>query len=335
MAGVRTPATAGIQQGALPGVLITGAGLGGATLPQTTPGSATPTQVKPVNVHRDKVYARRTPISGRLISLTHAGEGIHSFLLGAQSVTNAVVINFPSMPDVIELVRQAEYRVTSNFVIPDGIHQYKGTHPLEIPFTFKLHAFDDAEYCEHGALTLLQIAGRLHALTLPINRAGAEIVATAAGELASLTDTSDAGSEKRAVDTTPRINTVQNPPLFPVACKLDLIYTGENSPGISCTGYVKDVNVKLYGPFMRTSTIRSNNPQINNTNYKGLPTSAEYSFRFVHRPGHTNRFNSTQQAGNFDLGVQINAYADDVKNNFYNTVGLLSNKKLAYEGFTT
>jgi hypothetical protein len=301
-------------------------GQGTGTLPQTVPGFRTPVVAKPASIQRDKVYRRRRLVSGQLRSLSHASAGVHSFLLGAQSIQNAVVINFPSMPDTIELVRKTDYRVTSNFVIPDGIHQYKGTAPLEIPFSFTLHAFDDDEYCEHGALTLLYIASRLHALTLPINRDGAEVVATAPGELESLTSTSDSASEKRAVDTTPSINKIKNPPLFPVACKLDLIYSGSGLPGVSCVGYVQQVNVKLKGPWLRSDV-----PGVIN-----LPTSAEYSFVFVHRPGHTNRFLSSEnEPGLFNLGVQVNAYADDVKNGLYNTVGLLTNTSAIYHGFRT
>jgi hypothetical protein len=320
----RTLATQGVSQGALPGVLQPGQGPGGQTMPQATPGVATPVVSKPVGIQKNKVYRRRTQVSGRLISLSHASAGVHGFLLGDSAISNAVVINFPALPEMIELTRNAEYRVTSNFVIPDGIHQYRGTAPLEIPFSFSLH-FEDEEFCEYGSLTLLDVGGRLQSLTLPINRNGAEVVATAPGELASLASTSDAASEKRAVDTSPVINSVSNPPVFPVACKLDLIYTGENSPGISCVGYVKQVSVKLKGPWMRGV----------GPNIQGLPTSADYSFVFVHRPGHTNKLISQDSPGNLDLGVQINAYADDVKSNLYNTVGLLTNKKIAYEGFST
>lgn len=321
MAEVKTLVTSGITQAPLPNAVQVGAGAGGSALPNTTQVVA-----KPFSTQRNKIYRRREDVSGRLVSLSHATSDVHSFLLGeGDSISSAIVINFPHLPQSIDLARKADYRVTSNFVIPDGIHQYKGTAPLEIPMSFAIHAFDDAEYCEHGPMTLLVIAARLHALTLPISRGGAEVVATAVGELATDVSTSDAATEKRSVDSSPTLSRPSNPPLFPVACKLDLIYTGDGRPGISCVGYVKDVNAKLKGPWLRSHV-----PYV-----KGLPTSAEYTFTFVHRPGHTNRFLSDQAQGSFDLGVQVNAFADDVKNNLYNTVGLLTNQTVAYEGFSS
>jgi hypothetical protein len=50
----------------------------------------------------------------------------------------------------------------------DGIHYYKGVRPLDIPFSFRLHAFDK-DFCPNGVYTMLQLAGRLHAMALPID----------------------------------------------------------------------------------------------------------------------------------------------------------------------
>lgn len=319
MPDVKMQVTSGIAQDLPSNVVQPGAGAGGSFLPQASGVTA-----KPWSTQRDKVYRRRLDVSGRLFSLSHATPDVHSFLMGDQDgVSSAVVINFPHMPQSVDLARKADYQVTSTFFVPDGVHFYKGTAPLEIPLTFSLHAFDDAEYCEHGALTLLVIAGRLHSLTLPISRGGAAGHATTTGPLFTEPSTSNSATEKRSVDSTPTLSSPSNPPLFPVACGLHLIYSGDGRPGISCVGYVKDVNVKLKGPWLRSKV-----PYV-----KNLPTSAEYSFTFVHRPGHTNRFNSAEGAGSFDLGVQINAFADDVKNGLYNTVGLLTNQSIAYQGF--
>ena len=85
--------------------------------------------------------------------------------------TGVVSFDFPSMPDVVELARSADYYVNYSPVMPDGMHQYRGTKPLEIPLAFKLHAMDRT-FCPYGALTLLQLAARLHSFVLPLTSDG-------------------------------------------------------------------------------------------------------------------------------------------------------------------
>ena len=92
-------------------------------------------------------------------------------------------IEFPAMPDTIDLIRSTDYAVTYNPVLPDGVHVYRGTRPMEIPFAFKLHAFDD-NYCPQGALTLLKTAARLHAFLLPVGLAS-EYITTPIGKTAA------------------------------------------------------------------------------------------------------------------------------------------------------
>jgi len=125
--------------------------------------------------------ARKT-VTGRLVSLSHASQGVMAYVQSgvAKSSSSMVVINFPSMPDAIDLVRTAEYRVTSAYQFPDGVHVYKSTAPLKIPFSFTLHAFD-REYCNDGPMTLMSVAAKLHSLTLPLNANKPQISANMVG----------------------------------------------------------------------------------------------------------------------------------------------------------
>lgn len=278
---------------------------------------------QPVPISNDRVYRRRSSVSGTLRSLSHASNPVHDYLQGgADTIKNSIVIHFPSMPEVIELARSAEYKVATNFAVPDGIHLYRYTNPLIIPFTFTLHATDE-EYCSAGALTLLHIASRLHALTLPVSDHSAFIVsAQARGELSTDTPQTDAAESKRSEELSLSYDG-KEPPRFPVACLLDLMHATEG-PGIRCVGYVRSVNVKLKRPFLKGALPDQFN----------LPSSAEYSFEFVHRPGHTNAFTNT--LNNFDIsGAGATAFADDVKNNLYNSIGLLKDSGVSYQGFKT
>lgn len=301
------------------------------TQPGQTNNVSTSRPTRSTAKYQTQKVLRRKRLAGQLRSLSHASDPVHDYLNGARSIANAIVVNIPSMPDTIDLVRSARYKVTSHFAAPDGIHLYQGTDPLEIPFSFELHAFDE-EYCDQGAMSLLQIGAWLHALALPIdvrNRAAISARTLGASANENGADNSDSGIDKRSNETQVSLNIDQNSPLptFPVACKLDLIYTGDRSPGISCVGYVKEVKVTLKGPWLNTP----------NPLHHGLPSSAEYSFTFVHRPGHTNNFLTSEfSAGNFDLGVQLNAYADNIKNEFYNTISVTSQaENLSFKGFST
>ncbi len=90
----------------------------------------------------------------------------------------------------------------------------------------------------------------------------------------------------------------------PVTCRLELIFTDHDAPGIACIGYVREVSVKLNGPWLRGPG-----------KSKNLPSSADFSFQFVHRPGHGNAFN----VDTTDFDLQPQAYAQTVQQNFYNT----------------
>jgi hypothetical protein len=245
------------------------------------------------------------PFSGRLIALPTS----RSLAVGQTlDLIDQISIDFPAMPDSIELARSAEYQVLSNVILPDGVHQYKGTRPLEIPFSFRLHAFDQ-DYCPNGSYSLLQLAARLHSFILPIDTSGGNVSITAqAGVSASNTE---GQQEAKAVapDGGLGFAHIGGEKIFnPVTLRLELIFTGQTTPGIACTGYVREVNVKLNGPWLRGPGKSSN-----------LPSSGDFSFVFVHRPGHGNRFNINTT----NLDTQPQAYAQTVKEKFYNTRSLV------------
>lgn len=217
------------------------------------------------------------------------------------------------MPDSIELSRSANYQVTPGYVTPDGLHLYNHTEPMQIPISFSLHAFDQ-DYCKDGAMTLLNLAARLHALVLPINDGKGAVNVQANSRVAAVAASpGDAKKNEAAVaaraETPPSLGvdsagygSVSPPP----TCLLDLFYTADGSPGLVCVGYVKDVKVVLKGPFLRGP----------NKSYN-LPSSAEFSFTFVHRPGHSN--NQSYNGAGGGTASEFNAYSSSVLRNFYNT----------------
>lgn len=234
---------------------------------------------------------------------------------------NVISIDFPAMPDAIELARSTDYLVNYNIVMPDGIHQYRGTKPMEIPISFKLHSMDQ-QFCRKGALTLLQLASRLHSLVLPISTFPR---GTTIAPRASSTQTQENGGQqnesslKKAAEqetiygVVGASSTRQGGIFNPVTCWLHLMWIGNDQPGISCVGYVRDVKVKFNGPWLRGPN-----------NSFNLPTSADFEFVFIHRPGHGNS-TPVIQTSQFPptIAESGQAFADDVKDTFYNTRDLV------------
>jgi len=255
----------------------------------------------PTNIHRQ----RSEKFCGRLTVL-EAQNGLG----GLDAPYGAVTIAFPAMPDAIELVRRADYVVSSPIGFPDGIHMYKGTAPLEIPISFKLHAFDQ-EYCPNGVKTLLQIAANLEALTLPFGDSKIARIAGTAAEKGQPNDQSHAALRQGSATSSVTFNEPAN--IYPPAtCYLELITTEPNSVGIVCVGYVKEVKARLVGPFLRGPGSSQN-----------LPIHGEFEFTFVHHPGHGN--NWTIKA-NQDHGFkEQQAYAQVVQKRLYNTRSLSTN----------
>jgi hypothetical protein len=264
------------------------------------------------------------PYCGRLIALPTSANVLSKKTFDFLVETS---VDFPAMPDSIELARQAEYYVLNSMLTPDGVHQYKWTTPLVIPFSFRLHAFDE-EFCPEGALTLLKLAARLHAFILPINLGKDDVEIQAQIPGAPAAPGNDAtNQESRAESTEPialggfeNVDRIYNP----VTLRLEIIFTKSEGPGIACTGYIKSVNVKLNGPWMRGPEDSTN-----------LPTSADFSFEFVHRPGHYNtlgfQYAMGQAKPGSDLRSQPQAFAHTVKSFFYNTRHLA--KVPSYAGF--
>lgn len=239
--------------------------------------------------------------------------------VGAEA-DDQIVINFPNLPDEIDVMRTSEWRVTQSPLLPDGFHMYDHTSPLELPFTFKIHAFDD--YSVNGAETILQIAAKLHALQLPI--INSKQTGKITRDSGSVPDSStDAAKEEKG--SSPNRDqglgtglSVENDKygtnyFFPPACVLNLMIGsgGPTALGICCIGYVKNVSTKLKGPWLNSGRADVN---------RNLPSMGEFSFTFVHAPSYTNSLNF--DGDNKLLTAQVGAYR--MKNSFYNTIDILS-----------
>lgn len=238
-------------------------------------------------------------------------------------------INFPAMPDSVELARNASYAVYENFVMPDGFHRYKGTSPLEIPFSFRLHAYDE-QFCPRGGLTLLDISAQLHSLLIPINASGSATgISTSFAGAASTPPPTTADSAKGAATPTgdePLLtNSAETSGIaWPATCLLDLTSTGGGQGlGIRCVGYVKGVVARLNGPWLcRPSTGEYN-----------VPSSLDGSFVFVHNPSQTNNFGNQVETNQSISTKNVQAYAGDVRALLYNTINLAIQSGNSYTGF--
>lgn len=227
----------------------------------------------------------------------------------------------------IELARSAEYLVVNSQVMPDGIHQYKSTTPLNIPVAFKLHSFDK-EYCPQGALSLLQLSALLQSFVLPLsNTAGATPLTVTVNQsqpqAAPKGETDSLLNRAQSADSPYNVTPESGADFFPpVTLRLELIFVDENNPGIICTGYVKDVRINFSGPFLRGP----------NRSYN-LPTSAEFAFTFVHVPGYGNNFSiaSNTTGQNATMGQ---AFAGDVKEKLFNTIDITRVSDRSFKGFS-
>lgn len=244
----------------------------------------------------------------------------------AEESDDQIVINFPSLPDEISLDRDTEWRVTPSPLLPDGFHVYDHTSPLAIPLTFKLHAFD--HYSVNGPETLLQIAAKLHALTLPIISGRTSVRPTSSADPGNGTSISAEAGKNEATGSAPLVvdsvtSDGEQPYYFPPACVLNLM-VGSGGPsglGIICIGYVKSVSVKLKGPWLS-----SDDASIN----RNLPSSADFSFTFVHAPNYTNSLDLLQSRGSFSL-PQVGAAR--MKKSLYNTIDVVGDlSKIGYRG---
>ena len=268
----------------------------------------------PISSTLDANFRRGDVFCGRLVAMASQYFGMTGPVNSDSA--NTISVDFPSMPDEVELMRSTDYNVATSPQWPDGIHTYRGTKPLEIPFSFSLHAFDK-QYCKNGALTLLKLAARLHSFTLPIDPTGTvNALANAKASVPTGTDVSSTAAKAQMAQSQ-NIAAAATVGMLtpPITCWLFLMATDQSatSPGISAVGYVKDVSVKLKGPWLRGPNGSFN-----------LPSSGDFSFTFVHCPGYGNAsFISSSATESAQLGFSVAALADDVKSRLYNTRNLV------------
>jgi len=299
-------------------------------------------------------YRRPGSAQGRLIGLS-IDSGALAWLSSGQnpftSTGGALVITFPSMPQVIELARSADFQVAPIYMAPDGIHRYIATKPMELPLSFQL-SIHDHEYAIHGALTLLATAAKLHAFVLPISTNPDIISGYYAGAVQGLKQPGTSTSATTGLTgdaTTPNTvdaktgaqqdpnkqDTVQEQTSIgnysggedstypPIPAMLNLISDGRDdnvSLGVNCVGYINAVRTRLKGPWLRPP----------NASGMNMPSVLEAEFTFVHYPGYTNSF---KQNTTVNVAVR-NAYADDVRDNFYNTLKLTTKSAMSFRGLT-
>lgn len=226
-----------------------------------------------------------------------------------QNVEGEVTIYLPHLPEDLELARETNYDNNgSNMVMPDGLHIYQYTSPLEIAFQFTLHAFDDL--CPEGSKTLLDIAARLHCMALPSSN---DPLSTSA-KSPPITTNPDTIASQEAVQGQRGVfvdksainafSTDDDRFKYPPACLLRLIQAGPRGLGVNCVGFVKSPSVVLHGPYLQA---------VDSATTFNLPSAATYKFTFVHNPSYTNLLGS---------GKFVNAYGPDILENFYNTAHL-------------
>ncbi len=284
------------------------------------------------NPHRRRTYA----VLRSLVAMTRDSVGV----AGATESRGQIVINFPTMPDSIELSRRVNYyNAVKSPITPDGFHVYESTDPLSIPITFTLNAYDD-DFCteQFGPLILLTMAAKLHALAMPI-RSGDRNTRLASAPSVAASDVPNGASDAQVRSNTLRIGTgdfTSSPALdhffFPPACALQVIMgqvgggtgltdaSNSGSLGLNCVGFVSDVRVVFKGPWLQGS--------FSDDGARNLPTEAEFSFTFVHQPGYTNNVlgaNFTNDGG----PSLITTTALDIYQRLYNTIDISNNVSYA------
>ena len=232
------------------------------------------------------------------------------------SGTPYVYIDLPHMPEVLSLARTANFAATPVQMFPDGVmHVYQSTSIMEVPIDFKLHAFDD--YCTEGAVTLLSVAARLHAMQLPILTAAGTKNLNSTPSASTFVTTpppkeapegtqgtlDSTGATSTSIAAGSSVAAAQaGDYFFPTPCVLDLIDNGRGM-GVKLVGYLKSVKTDLKGPWMQAQDGGRN-----------LPSSAAYSFTFVNAPGYQNDISvAMQQVSQF--------YAADVARSLYRKTG--------------
>jgi len=274
-------------------------------------------------------YGRQSGIYASLATLIDQAPGIDGSTGYGTENSGQIVINFPCMPESVELARQATYSSVSAMPMPDGFHVYHHTDPLRIPLKFSLAARDD-DYCgSDGPYALLAIAARLHALVMPVPNASTvnnASTAKAAKETQSSSEPAVVNFSQGATDVAGSAVTVTADNLanvfFPPACILAIVMAtgltnGRPGMGINCRGFVERVNVNFKGPWLQGAFG-------NKSTLRNLPSFADYEFTFVHQPGYTNNIIGLPPGY-----VYPTTNALDIFNRFYKE-GALTNANVTY-----
>ena len=282
--------------------------------------------------HRARTFASLyTIVSGNDINVANA-------TTFDAEVNGQLRINFPAMPETINLARQATYESLRTPAAPDGFHWYKHTDPLVIPIKFSLAGFD-RDYCrDDGSYALLDTAAKLHAMTMPIiparidqTRQAPSVINGQAGTDASLLASAQGSSSQSAGANTPSPSSVSNAVnitvgqdrsasatldksadavYYPPACVLSIVLAelpGRAPLGIRCVGFVSSVDVTFHGPWLQGGSNRGGA-------IVNMPTKADFEFRFTHQPNYTNaRMANENYAGNL-----YTTTASIVRNRLYN-----------------
>ena len=271
------------------------------------------------------VYKRATSYAS-LISLVSSSDA--SLSAGNQTYTSdaggRVVVNFPAMPETLELARQANYEnIVQTPITPNGFHLYRHTDPLKIPLKFSLSS-NDQDYCGNdGAYALLRIAANLHALTMPILGAGGANAKLGPAPTPN-TDTKPVGTPEQQLlaDSAVQLSGYGNF-YFPPACLLSITLasvSGQNALGIFCKGFVERVVTTLRGPWLQGDFKQA-------TTLRNLPSFVDCEFVFVSQPGYTNNFNSWNLGGPTNI---VTTTADDIYQNFYNDIANVTQPAVTY-----
>ncbi len=235
-------------------------------------------------------------------------------------------INFPAMPETLTLARQANYENLRSPAAPDGFHWYRNTEPLAIPVKFSLAGFD-RDYCrDDGPYALLDIAAKLHAMTMPIVPATSNstkaapavnqvtVNANEARLKSEATTGSTTAQPSQATSGGVQIDSSQVTGLifFPPACVLSIILAempGRDSKlGIQCVGFVSSVDVTFHGPWLQSGSARG-------AAIVNMPSRADFEFKFTHQPNYTNTF---MAGGNNQRGNVYTTTAEMVRGRLYN-----------------
>lgn len=254
------------------------------------------------------------------------------FLGGQDEKAGQIAINFPCMPETLELARRANYtNAVATPITPDGFHVYKSTDPLSIPVMFTLNGYDSGYCGAAGPLILLALAAKLHALAMPIAPSKDKTVLAPYNPAPPPPNGQTEAAERQDNSIQVGSGNFETPSkthfFFPPACILQIILAqigggpgqtsmsndGVRSLGINCIGFVTDVRVVFKGPWLQGS--------YSSDGVRNMPSQADFHFTFVHQPGYTNNI----EGGNFGAdknGTLITTTARDIYNRLYNTVDI-------------